>query len=182
MEADNHELKDGVAYIGWKETNTIVQLYKWTDKAAIQDFDQKLMRKLKRPKRTEHDEDTMSKPKMREYLQDRVPSIAQSLNLTLVTDFARDHLLTVKRDQAYFVYFGAMTKDYIHVACWLRVPLRHNTIDNVEAPKIFFWVLHTSYAQELEALGDLVGENKIEINNLRKLLDLSDGIDYDLQE
>ena len=180
MEADNHELKDGVAYIGWKETNTIVQLYKWTDIEAIKDFDQKLMRKLKRPKRTEHDDDTMSKPKMREYLQDRVPSIAQSLNLTLVTDFARDHLLTVKRDDAYFVYFGAMTKDYIHVACWLRVPLKHNTIDNAEAPKIFFWVLHTSYAQELEALGDLVGEGKIDMINLRRLLDLSEGIDYDL--
>ena len=176
------EIKDGVAYIGWKETSTLLHLYKWKDDAAIENFNRLLREKLIQPKSSSHDADRIKKTMSREYLKSKVPPIVELLNLKLVTDFDEDHLLRVKRKNAHFVYFGAMTKEYIHVACWLRIPLNNKTIDYVSEPKLFFWVLHTSYAQELEALGDLAGEGNIDVNALRDLLDLTDGIDYDLPE
>ena len=179
MQMDNH-LQDAVAYIGWKETNELLRLYKWKEDKSIQDFNEKLHIKLSRSQRSHPEQDITKKTNLRKYLNERVPPIVDFLKLTLVTNFDEDHLLTVRQTNAYFVYFGAMTKEYIHVACWLRIPLENKTIAHGDSPKIFFWVLHTSYAQELEALGDLTGE--MDVTALRKLLDLSDGIDYDLHE
>jgi hypothetical protein len=171
-------IKDGVAYIGWKESGPIMHLYKWKDESAIDDFQEQLHKKLERRRRNQHDEDTTKKAVLRAYLNERVPPIATLLDITVVTDFKNDHLLTVKTHSAYFVYFGAMTKHFVHVACWLRIPLKHGAIDNIDKPKIFFWVLHISYAQELEALGDYTKPG-INMRQVRELLDVSNGINYE---
>jgi hypothetical protein len=171
-------IKDGVAYIGWKESGPIMHLYKWKDEVAIEDFQAELHKKLERKTRNQHAVDTTKKAVLRAYLNERVPPIAALLDITVVTDFKNDHLLTVKTHSAYFVYFGAMTKHFVHVACWLRIPLKNRAIDTIDKPKIFFWVLHISYAQELEALGDYTKPG-IDMKQVRKLLDVSNGIHYD---
>jgi hypothetical protein len=179
-----HAVKEEVAYIGWKEKGDIMQLYTWRHEPAIQEFQAALHQKLERTRRKNPDAETdiKKKRKLREYLVKRVPLIAAELHVTVVTDFDKDHLLTVKANGAYFVYFGAMTKGYVHVACWLRIPLKYETIDEEVHPKIFFWVLHTSYAQELEALGDISKQGNIDMLKVRPLLDLTDGIDYEEHE
>jgi hypothetical protein len=48
-------------------------------------------------------------------------------------------------------------------------------VDNLNSPKIFFWVLHTSYAQELEALGE--ANEGLNVITVKKHLDLTDGIE-----
>ena len=85
-----------------------------------------------------------------------------------------------------FVYFGAMTAELIHVACWLRVPRIQSTdtltgnpkvvVDTLNRPKIFFWVLHTSYAQELEALGE--ANEGVNMEAIKQHLDLTKDIEY----
>jgi hypothetical protein len=179
---DVNAVKEAVAYIGWKEKGNIMQLYTWRNEVAIQDFQAVLHAKLERTRRKNPDADIKKKRVLREYLVKRVPPIAAALHVTVVTDFDKDLLLTVKAKEAYFVYFGAMTNHYVHVACWLRIPLKYKTIDEVAHPKIFFWVLHTSYAQELEALGDISRVGNIDMDKVRPLLDLTDGIDYEDDE
>ena len=175
-----HAVKEEVAYIGWKEKGDIMQLYTWRHEPAIQEFQAALHQKLERTRRKNPDAeaDIKKKRKLREYLVKRVPLIAAELHVTVVTDFDKDHLLTVKANGAYFVYFGAMTKGYVHVACWLRIPLKHGTIDETCNPKIFFWVLHISYTQELEALGE-ISKPGIDMKAVLRLLDVSEGIEYD---
>ena len=171
-------VEDAVAYIGLREEETHLHLYKCM--ANPKKFEGPLNAKLNRAKTADHDVAVANRPKLRAHLKKIVDEIASSLDFTVVTNFDTDHLLTVQQNDACFVYFGAMTDKLIHVACWLRIPLANKTIVHGDSPKIFFWVLHTSYAQELEALGDLTGE--MDVTELRKLLDLSDGIDYDLHE
>lgn len=164
--ADADAIADEVAYIGLKEGQKHLQLY-----ASVQEdnFDKEVTEKLQRKKPTSFDTDKKRK-KLRQYLQDKVPAIAKHLKLIVVTDFETDHLLTVRHENACSVYFGAITEEeLIHVACWLRIPMKQTTLIDTPHPKILFWVLHTSYAQELEALGDLEGLNPEEI---RKSLDL----------
>jgi hypothetical protein len=162
------DIQDEVAYIGLKERDTHLQLYASTQE---KEFDTKVREKLQRKKPTSFETDK-KKNKLRQYLQDKVPAIATSLKLTVVTDFKTDHLLTMKHENACSVYFGAMTQEeLIHVACWLRIPMTEGkVIDTAKHPQILFWVLHMSYAQELEALGELEGVLEAEI---RDSLDLT---------
>lgn len=159
------EIRDEVAYIGLKEGDLHLQLY-----ASImeQDFNAKVDEKLKRKKTISFDTDQM-KQKLRQYLEEKVSAIATLLKLIVVTDFKTDHLLTVQQANACFVYFGAITEhELIHVACWLKIPMKEKEIDIATTPQIFFWVLHMSYAQELEALGDL--EEGINVEQAKELL------------
>ena len=159
------DIQDEVAYIGLKEGDLHLQLY-----ANIQEkgFDAKVREKLERKKTNSFDTDQM-KPKLRQYLEEKVPAIATLLKLIVVTDFKTDHLLTVQQGNAWFVYFGAITQhELIHVACWLKIPMKTKEIDTATTPQIFFWVLHMSYAQELEALGDL--EEGMDVGQANKLL------------
>jgi hypothetical protein len=154
------DIQDEVAYIGLKEREHHLQLYASTQE---KDFHDQVRQKLQRKKPTSFDADK-KKTKLRQYLQDKVPAIAASLKLTVVTDFETDHLLTVKRESTCFVYFGAMTQEeLIHVACWLRIPMTEGKVIDTVHPQILFWVLHMSYAQELEALGELEGLSEEDI-------------------
>ena len=165
--ADADAIADEVAYIGLKERADHLQLY-----ASVQEngFDAKVRAKLERTKTSSHAIEK-KKEKLRQYLEQKVPDIARILKLIVVTDFETDHLLTVQHENACSVYFGAITEEeLIHVACWLRIPMKQTTLIDTPHPKILFWVLHTSYAQELEALGELEGLKPEEI---RESLDLA---------
>ena len=169
MAVATDEILDEVAYFALKETDEHLQLYTCMPNAETNGFNQGLQ------ERTDHN--TKTKTTLRRYLHARLPDIVKLLDLTLVTDIDDDHLLTVKRNNAYFVYFGGMTKEYIHVVCWLRVPRQDNKIvfDLSTKPQIFFWLLHSSYAQELEALGAFEG---LDMLSFKKQLDLKEGIEY----
>ena len=171
-------VQDEVAYIALKEERDHCLLYACMQHDATTDvFNDALRRKLELPKSKKHASDTNKKSALRAYLSRVVPPIAEQLHLTMVTDLRTDHLLTVKEENEWFVYFGAMTKTLIHVACWLQIPLdEHIQCVVSESPKIFFWVLHTSYAQELEALGDV--KTGLTMAAVRKVLDLTEGIEY----
>ncbi len=99
------------------------------------------------------------------------------LDFTIVTNFGSDPLLTLKDDNFMYVYFGAMTKLLISVACWLRIPMKDKVIDGTKEnkPEIFFWVLHTSYAQDLEGLGP---EDGVVIDTFKNTLKFSESIEY----
>lgn len=173
-------VKDEVAYIGLKETDSHLQLYKCM--MNTKDFQEPLNTKLTRLKTGTHDNVAGNKVALREYLKPILSNIAEHFGFTVVTDIDKDHLMTVQGKDALFVYFGAMTAKLIHVACWLQIPKSNGKIDQATNPKIFFWVLHTSYAQELEALGDLEEIKKDEdmhvdqISNIMLVFD--QGIDY----
>jgi hypothetical protein len=169
-------VQDDVAYIGLKEMDSHLQLYKCI--LDPKDFHEALFIKLNRKKTSTHDEITHNKQALRKYLKLKLDNITQNFGITLVTDIDHDHLLTVQDKDALFVYFGAMTAKLIHVACWLRIPKVDKKIDESKNPKIFFWVLHTAYAQELEALGDFEDTGKD--NSAYKKIDLEfeQGIDF----
>jgi len=170
-------VQDEVAYIALKEEHDHCLLYAcMQNDQTTKVFNDALQRKLGLPKSNKHAEDTKKKSVLRAYLNRIVPAIAEQLHLTMVTDLRTDHLLTVKEETEWFVYFGAMTKTLIHVACWLQIPLdEHRQCVVSESPKIFFWVLHTSYAQELEALGDL--KKGLTMTEVHNVLDLAEGIE-----
>ena len=173
---DDDVIRDDVDYTAMKEEDDHVHLYACMLNAA--EFKQALDQKLKRGKRTSHDSE-MSKQKLREYLTAHVPKIAAALNFTVVTDFKRDHLLTVKgkKTNVIFVYFGAMNEQLIYVACWLRIERQADKqIDKDHKPNIFFWVLHMSYAQELQALGDTT--EGIVMEKLKNCIELTESIEY----
>ncbi len=151
----DHAILDDVAYIGLKNRGEYLRLYKCMENAA--DFETTLRAKLARSQTPKHAEQPNTKKKLREYLKTKTEALAKLFRYTIVTDFDNDHLLTVVDQGKYFVYFGAMTAALIHVACWLLIPMPDGHIDLTpeSKPKIVFWVLHTSYAQELEALSDL---------------------------
>lgn len=171
--AQAHEMLDDVSYMGLREEEDHLQLYTCMETAF--QFQISMREKLQRPKRKNHDTE-ITRSKLRGYLHYKVNEIAKSLNLIPVTNVAKDHLLTVRQKDAWFVYFGAMTAELIHVACWLRVPLKTDgSVNELINPKIFFWVLHTSYAQELEALGDL--KTGLDMTTVKQHLILTTGIE-----
>ena len=116
---------------------------------------------------------------VRNYLLEKVPLIAAQLKLKVVTDLQTDRLLTIRQASSsyVFVYFGAVTADWIHVACWLRIELDGDIISKSrKSPaKLFFWMMGRSYTQPAEALSKLVGTSSGELANL---LDLTEGIEY----
>ena len=169
------QVRDDVAYIGLKEEYDHVLLYPCMQDQTKDDFNATLHEKLERQKRPSHAQEIAKNPNLRKYLLGKVQLIETELHLTMVTDFERDHLLTVNQQNALFVYFGAMTKALIHVACWLRIPKAAGKFDGNALPQMFFWVLHTSYAQELEALGDL--KKGLTMDSVKQFLDLSEGIE-----
>ena len=169
-------IQDDVDYTSMKEGDDHVNLYACMLDAR--DFNKAVDEKLQRDKRTTHDTDR-PKSKLRIYLSKHVPKIAEALNFTVVTDFQTDHLLTVKHKakNVIFVYFGAMNKELIHVACWLRIERNaDNKIDENHKPNIFFWVLHMSYAQELQALGS--SAEGVVMADLKQCLTLTESIEY----
>ena len=179
----NHEILDDVSYMGLKDVEDHLQLYTCMHNSKA--FKTAVLQKLKRNRREDHIRH-IKKNSLRGHLIGTVPAIAACLNLTVVTNFQTDHLLTVRQKEAWFVYFGAMTAELIHVACWLRVPRMQSTdgltgrpkvvVDNLNSPKIFFWVLHTSYAQELEALGE--ANEGVNMEAIKQHLDLTKDIEY----
>jgi hypothetical protein len=171
--ADVAAIQDDVGYSGLLEKDDNVLIFPCMQKAA--EFEKVLENKLKRIKRRDHDTD-IKKRRLRAYLKRIVPPIAQEFQLDVVTDFDKDHLLTVKTGSFIFVYFGAMNKQLIFVACWLRIPVGNNKqIDETKRPSIFFWVLHGSYAQELDALGSIEG---VDMENMKTLLTFPESIEY----
>ena len=173
---DDDVIRDDVDYTAMKEEDEHVHLYACMLNAV--EFKQALDEKLKRGKRTSHDKE-MSKQKLRKYLTDHVPKIAVVLNFTVVTDFERDHLLTVKgkKTNVIFVYFGAMNEQLIYVACWLRITRKADKeIEKNHKPNMFFWVLHMSYAQELQALGG--STDGIVMEPLKNCIELTESIEY----
>jgi len=164
---------DQVAYISLKEEENGIQMYICMKNSNK--FSEVLQQTLS-------DNTTSHKTKidaqdLKKYLQENVVDIANLLEVTVVTDFEKDTLLTVEDDTACFVYFGAMTKSLVHVAFWLRIPIHDAAIDEIAKPNIFFWVLHTSYAQELEALGDATGQG-LDVHECKQCLELKDSIEY----
>jgi hypothetical protein len=169
---DTASVKSDVAYIAMREDHNTFHLYTCMQNAKV--FNEILDAKLARATKVDA---PLTKAKLRNYLTTIVPDIVELLNVTLVTDLQKDHLLTSKNDKYYYVYFGAMSKTLIHVACWLRIPRgKDKQIDESVKPKLFFWMLHQSYAQELQTLGDM--SNEIDAEALKKKLDLSQGIEY----
>jgi hypothetical protein len=148
-----HAIQDEVAYIGLKNRGDHLRLHKCMEHAEL--FGNFLYEKLARTKTPNHDEKPNTKVELRKYLQEKVELLANEFKYTVVTDFAKDHLLRVFHQDKCFVYFGAMTENLIHVACWLLIPMHDGKIDKQAKPHIVFWVLHASYAQELEALSEL---------------------------
>jgi hypothetical protein len=67
----------------------------------------------------------------------------------------------------------------VHVACWIVVPKAALEVAGSAAavkapnPKICFWLLNTSYAQQLAGLGVL-----IDVDTLERVLDLTQGLEY----
>jgi len=171
MADTQHAIQDEVAYIGLKNRGEHLRLYTCMQHAEL--FENSLYKKLARTKTPNHADKPNTKNELRKYLQDKVQLLANEFKYTVVTDFENDHLLRVFHDDKCFVYFGAMTKNLIHVACWLLIPMHDGEIDIHAKPKIVFWVLHASYAQELEALSDLEMITT-KIGEEHKVLDLTD--------
>ncbi len=169
---DTASASNDVAYIAMTEDDNTFHLYTCMQNATA--FNDTLDEKLERGTKVGA---VSTKARLRTYLSTIVPEIVRLLNVTLVTDLQHDHLLTSKTDSYYYVYFGAMSKTMIHVACWLRIPRdKEKQIDTSQKPKLFFWTLHQSYAQELETLGDMYGQ--IDAVEIKKILDFSHGIEY----
>ena len=120
------------------------------------------------------------KTELQRYFKAHIKGIADALQLTPVTEEG-DHILfipTKSRDN-FFVYFGAMTKSMVHIACWMVVPteaLGEAADAGAHKPRICFWMLNTSYAQQMAALEN-DGEEK-NIDKLEQVLDLSEGLEY----
>ena len=165
---------DQVAYISLKEEENGIQMYICMKYSNTQ-FSEVLQQTLSGD--TTSHKTKIDAQELKKYLQENVVKIAKLLEVTVVTDFEKDMLLTVEDDTACFVYFGAMTKSLVHVAFWLRIPIQEKIIDENAKPNIFFWVLHTSYAQELEALGDATGQG-LDLNECKQCLELKDSIEY----
>ena len=117
---------------------------------------------------------------IKRYFKEHMPAIAAALQLTPVTEEI-DHPLfiqTTSKDHV-FMYFGAMTASMVHIACWIVVSKdaleAYALAASVEAPKpkICFWLLNTSYAQQLAGL-----ETPMSIEDLEKVLDLTQGLEY----
>ncbi len=168
-----------------------VDLYAW-DAAHKARFEARLEKKLMRRARAfkfdvagevtarvdaakrEHASD---KKALQQYFSTHIKGIEEALNLTTVTE-ATDHILfiaTKPRDD-FFVYFGAMSESMVHIACWMIVPKTAlgAPADGTHRPKICFWMLNTSYAQQMADLES--GER--DIAELERVLDLSEGLEY----
>ena len=120
------------------------------------------------------------KAKLQDYFNKHIEKIAKALKLTTVTEEGDNILFipTKSRDH-FFVYFGAMTESMVHIACWMVVPkdaLGKAADDDAHKPRICFWMLNTSYAQQMAALEDGGGQKNID--DLEEVLDLSEGLEY----
>jgi hypothetical protein len=165
---------DAVAFIGLKEENNALKFYTCMRKNT--DFQSAIETKLRNTS-SHHGTEIALVKNVRRYLREKVPLIAADLQLRVVTDLEHDRLLTIKVDNLskhIFVYFGALNKDWIHVACWLRLDVDNDKITK-QKPKLFFWMMEQSYAQPAEALASVAGRA---VNRLDTLLDLTDGIEY----
>jgi hypothetical protein len=170
-------LQDAVEFTTIKEEKNNVVLYQCMKDAKK--FMHKIDLKLKRGKKSTHDS-LIKQKALRPYLTDLVPKIADVMKFTVVTDFGKDHLLTVTQDDAKFtfVYFGAMNEELTYVACWLRIPLgldkKPKTVEE-QRPNIFFWVVHSQYTQALEGLGEAEG---VHLHELEKIVNFKESINY----
>jgi len=170
-------LQDAVEFTAMKEEDGHVLLYEVMKNAT--EFMREIDLKLKRGKKSTHDA-LRKQQALRPYLIELVPQIAPVLNFTVVTDFEKDHLLTITQDnkQFTFVYFGAMNEELTYVACWLRIPLgpgkKPKSVEE-QKPNLFFWVMHSQYTQALDALGEAHG---VRLHDLETHVNFNASINY----
>ena len=171
---DGH-VHDEVAYLAFKEVDLHVGLFECM--SAADEFNKDLTEKLERATRSSINDKGNKRQLLRAYLIEKKQYIETILDFTIVTNFRSDPLLTLKDKHFMYVYFGAMTNLLISVACWLRIPMLNKQIDmdKEKKPEIFFWVLHTSYAQDLEALGPKDG---VDLHAFKDTLEFSQSIEY----
>jgi len=116
------------------------------------------------------------------YFKFHMPPIAKALGLTPVTEVIDNLLFLTTKTGNVWMYFGAMTASMVHIACWMVVPkaaLEAQTALNTMVapnPKICFWLLNTSYAQQLAGLEN--NGTKKDMETLEQSLDLSEGLEY----
>ena len=173
------------------DTRASIDLYAW-DAAHKARFEARLEKKLLRQarkfkfdaagevtarvdaKKAEHAAD---KKALQEYFNKHIKGIEEALHLKTVTE-ATDNILFIatKARDHFFVYFGAMSDTMVHIACWMVVPKTAlgAPADGMHRPKICFWMLNTSYAQQMADLE--TGEK--DIAELERVLDLSEGLEY----
>jgi hypothetical protein len=178
----------GLSHVAARE---FVDLYAW-DAAHKERFEARLEKKLLRQarefkfdaagevttrvdaKKAEHATD---KKALQEYFKTHIKGIAQALKLIPVTESSDEILfIATKARDHFFVYFGAMSESMVHIACWMVVPktARGAPADRTHRPKICFWMLNTSYAQQM---ADLESGQK-DSEELEQVLDLSEGLEY----
>ena len=110
--------------------------------------------------------------KVKAFFEKHIDKIIKVLNLTLIPQ--KDFLI-VESNTDYFVYFGAMTKTWVYVACWMVVSKKDIEDDNADAkPKLLFWFLNTYYVQQLQSLE----QTKINVTELERLTDLQTSPEY----
>ena len=161
------------------EGHTNLDFYAW-DKAHKDTFEDRLAAAIAgggTPETIELDTDRRI---LTQYFNTHMPLIAAALQLKPVTEESDHHLFipTPSKDHV-FMYFGAMTASMVHVACWIVVPkgaweaATSAAAVKVPNPRICFWLLNTSYAQQLAGLGVAIN-----IDALEKVLDLTQGLEY----
>ena len=85
------------------------------------------------------------------YFRKNVQNVADNLSLKLVTDAEQAAPLVILLGGKVFVYFGAMSKSCVHLACWLVLDA-----DNMsKAPSVCCCFLNSSYTQKSDELVDI---------------------------
>jgi len=101
--------------------------------------------------RTEHEDKAPAQEESRTYFRENVGKMAENLSLTLVTDAAQVPALVVPMDGKVFVYFGAMEKSCVHLACWLVLDLT----DVTKPPSVCCCFLNSSFTQKSDVLAHI---------------------------
>jgi hypothetical protein len=191
--ASQSEMISRMSFMGLSHiaTRDFVDLYAW-DAAHKARFEARLENKLLRQARVHifkeapevtakvnaaKREHATDKKALQEYFKTHIKGIEEALHLKTVTE-ADDNILFIatKARDHFFVYFGAMSDSMVHIACWMVVPKTAlgAPADRAHRPKICFWMLNTSYAQQM---ADLETGDK-DIEELENVLDLSEGLEY----
>ena len=191
------EMISRMSFVGLTDdaSHPSIDLYAW-DEGHKARFEARLEKKILRVARkfefwqsaqvskvvnTAKDKHDRVKSALQQYFKAHIKGIAQALKLTSVTEES-DHILFIptKTREHFFVYFGAMTESMVHIACWMVVPAAAlgPVGDTAPKPRICFWMLNTSYAQQMSALESEGDKDKLDIDELEKVLDLSEGLEY----
>jgi len=82
------------------------------------------------------------------YFRKHVQSVADNLSLKLVTDAEQAAPLVILLGGKVFVYFGAMSKSCVHLACWLVLDAENMS----KPPSVCCCFLNSSYTQKSDEL------------------------------